>query len=175
MRWIVVVKVAQRSAQGNRIRAKLFFSLSDLGKMRDANLGFSHKPQHVVAYVVERESGDFAVVLQIGLEMFPPLFNSHVGDVSLVAQEIVNDEDARRLDTFFDRLVPAECALVEGEWERLCFVYRDVFVKQYLFRHLQIYDCSASASSAPLFRILIKLWNGCSRSCLFYLALHIID
>jgi hypothetical protein len=76
-------------------------------------------------------------VLKMRLETAAPFFDGQLRQVALVAQKVVYDENARLFDAFLDRFVATVCPLVEREWERFRLVYRNVFVKQYLFGHVQ--------------------------------------
>jgi hypothetical protein len=116
---VVVVEVGERAAQHDGVGPELARGLDGLGEMRDARLGLAHQPRHVRDDVLDGEVRDVALARDLRLGALAQLFERHVGEVTLFEQEVVDDEDADRLDALLDGLEGAVGPLGVGEGERL--------------------------------------------------------
>jgi hypothetical protein len=129
---VVVVEVGERPAEDDGLRVELFGRLDHLGEMRDANLGLDDQPLDIVDDVVEREPRDVTLALQLGGGRLAPLAAREFGEVGLVAQQVVDDEDANLVDPLLEGLVRAVGALAVWERERVELLLRVVVC---LWRH----------------------------------------
>src|SRR4051812_40486941 len=87
--------------------------------MRDVYLGLLDQPLDVVDDVVERKPGDVALAFELRRRRLAPLAARRLGEVRLVAQEVVDDEDADAPYPLLERLVRAVGTLAVREGKRV--------------------------------------------------------
>jgi hypothetical protein len=116
---LVVVEVGERAGEDDGVWAELAGGLDCLRQVCDARLGVAHEPRDVRDDVVHGEVRDVPLARDLRLGPLAQLLQGRLGEVALFEQEVVDDEDADRVNPLLDGLEGAEGALGEGEGERL--------------------------------------------------------
>ena len=119
---IVVIKICKCAAHHDRIGLKLFDSRRYLGQVNGHRLWILDQPQDVLRNVITRHSRDLSLEFELGLGRPVPVFTCEIGDVRIVAQQVVDDQNLGVINALFDRLVPAVRALVvrKRQFFRFC-------------------------------------------------------
>jgi hypothetical protein len=87
--------------------------------MRDFSLRLLHQACDVGDDVLQSQRRYLSFLFEVRADIFAKLGESDLRKVALVAQQVVNDQNARRLDRLFDRFVATESLLIEREGKRL--------------------------------------------------------
>src|SRR4030095_838761 len=116
---VVVVEIAERSAQDYRIGNEIAHSLSYFGQVYRQSFRILDKTDYILRDVVAGERRDLAFATQLILDRLPPFPSRERGKIRRVAKETVHDQHACVLDPFLDRLIMAESPPII--WKRQFF------------------------------------------------------
>ena len=95
--------------------AKLFDRLSHVSDMGHAYVRLLNQPLHVAGDVFQCQPGDLAFALELCGDVLAPIVPGNIGEVALIAQQVVNDEHAHFLNRLLNRLVATKLLLIERE------------------------------------------------------------
>jgi hypothetical protein len=92
---VVVIKIAQRTAQHNGVRLKPGNGFGERADVCDFGLRFFHQARDVGDDVLQRQRGDLSFLFELGADIFAKLSQGDLRKVGFVAQKIVYDQNAR--------------------------------------------------------------------------------
>src|SRR6185369_6172700 len=118
-RFLVVIKIAQRSAEHDRVGLKALGGLGEFRHMGHLARRPFHQARNVVDDILDRHAGDVSLATELRGEQLAPLLSRYGREVAVVAQQIVDDEHARFLDALLHRFIPTIILLVEWEGKRI--------------------------------------------------------
>jgi len=115
----IVIEVSQRTAEHDRMGLKLGNAIGECSHVDDARLGLLNQTLDVGNDILQSQNGNLALALELNCNVFSPIRSRHLRQIAFVAEQVVDNQHARLIDTFLNRLVVAERALIEGEGKRL--------------------------------------------------------
>src|SRR6185369_11350648 len=117
-RRLVIIEIAQRAAEHDRVRRKTFRGRGGFRKVRDFSCRALNQTGNVVENILNRHAGDESLASHLGGECLAPFGARHRRQVALVAQQVVDYEHTRLVDALVDGLVATEVLLVKWEGKR---------------------------------------------------------
>src|SRR5437870_5495671 len=151
---LVVIKVAQRTAKHNRVGMKIIHRFGKRSDVHDARSRLLYEPLNVADDVLQSQRRNLAFALQMRQGLLSPVAAGDVGQITLVAQQIIDDQDASLIDGLLDGFVAAECLPVEREGKRLGHIGSDILLGAY-FLKLLTHQCSIVCFRSQRLRCLV--------------------
>ena len=163
---LIVIKVAQRATEHNRVGTEIVDRIGKRGDMDDARSRLLYQPVNVADDVLQSQRRDLAFTLQMRERLLSPIAARDVGQITFIAQKIIDDQDASFIDGLLDGFVTAERLLVEREGKRLGRIGSDILLDSYFLKFLahQIYDRLFSVSAIALPGTLLELRHARARA-----------
>src|SRR5438552_10879859 len=112
---IVIIKVAQRSAQHNCVWTKFFDGLSQRRQVGDSRMRDPDQPANVADDILQRQRSNLPFAIQMRSDLRTPILARDLGQIIFVAQQVIDYQDPCLFDLFLDRFETTKTTLVERE------------------------------------------------------------